>query len=122
MKELRKRFDRFCLKNRNKGIPNLMMVIGIGNVVNSHAAAIRLDICVKQHLQQDVAQLLADHIHRHICIVKRLNGFKTAVYLAFYRQRLFNKAAQRARPHRCTGVIQNTQKRTLLLSGSHGLR
>ena len=33
MKELRKRFDRFCLKNRNKGIPNLMMVIGIGNVI-----------------------------------------------------------------------------------------
>ena len=33
MKELRRRFDRFCLKNRNKGIPNLMMVIGIGNVI-----------------------------------------------------------------------------------------
>ena len=33
MKELRRRFDRFCLKNRNKGIRNLMMIIGIGNVI-----------------------------------------------------------------------------------------
>ena len=33
MKELRKRFERFCLRNRNKGIPNLMMWIGIGNVL-----------------------------------------------------------------------------------------
>ena len=33
MNELRKRFERFCLRNRNKGIPNLMLVIAIGNVI-----------------------------------------------------------------------------------------
>ena len=32
MKDLRRRFERFCLKNRNKGIPNLMLVIAIGNL------------------------------------------------------------------------------------------
>lgn len=33
MKDLRRRFERFCLKNRGKGIPNLMLVIAIGNLV-----------------------------------------------------------------------------------------
>ena len=31
MKELRRRFERFCFKNRNKGIPNLMFYICIGS-------------------------------------------------------------------------------------------
>lgn len=30
MKDLRRRFNRFCFANRNKGIPNLMMYIAIG--------------------------------------------------------------------------------------------
>ena len=33
MKDLRKKFERFCLKNRNRGIPNLMLVIAIGNLI-----------------------------------------------------------------------------------------
>ena len=33
MKDLRRRFERFCLKNRGKGIPNLMLVIAIGNLI-----------------------------------------------------------------------------------------
>lgn len=33
MKDLRRRFDRFCLKNRSKGIPSLMLYIGVGNVI-----------------------------------------------------------------------------------------
>ncbi len=33
MKELRKKFERFVLKNRNRGIPNLMLVIAIGNLI-----------------------------------------------------------------------------------------
>lgn len=33
MKDLRKRFDRFCLKNRDKGVPDLMLIIGIGNLI-----------------------------------------------------------------------------------------
>ena len=32
MNELRKRFERFFLKNRDKGIPNLMLGIAIGNL------------------------------------------------------------------------------------------
>lgn len=31
MKNLRRKFERFCLRNRNKGIPNLMLYICIGN-------------------------------------------------------------------------------------------
>ena len=33
MKNLRQRFERFCFKNRDKGIPNLMMFIVVGNIL-----------------------------------------------------------------------------------------
>ncbi len=33
MKELRKRFDRFCFRNRQKGIPNLMLYLSIGSAL-----------------------------------------------------------------------------------------
>ena len=33
MKGLRTKFERFCLKHRNVGIPNLMLYVAIGNVV-----------------------------------------------------------------------------------------
>ena len=33
MKKLRSRFDRFCFRNRNKGIPNLMLYIALGNAL-----------------------------------------------------------------------------------------
>ena len=33
MEDLRRRFERFCRKNRGKAIPNLMLVIAIGNLV-----------------------------------------------------------------------------------------
>jgi len=33
LKNLRRNFERFCLRNRNKGIPNLMLYICIGNAV-----------------------------------------------------------------------------------------
>ena len=33
MKSLRTRFERFCFRNRNKGIPNLMLYITIANAV-----------------------------------------------------------------------------------------
>ena len=35
MKNLRKSFDRFCYRNRDKGIPNLMLYIAIGSAVVS---------------------------------------------------------------------------------------
>ena len=33
MKRLRSRFERFCFRNRNKGIPNLMLYITIGTAI-----------------------------------------------------------------------------------------
>lgn len=33
MKKLRRNFERFCYKHRNKGISNLMLYIGLGNVI-----------------------------------------------------------------------------------------
>lgn len=33
MKKLRSRFERFCLRNRDKGIPNLMLYISIGSAI-----------------------------------------------------------------------------------------
>lgn len=35
MNNLRKNFERFCFQNRNKGIPNLMLYIAIGNAIVS---------------------------------------------------------------------------------------
>ncbi len=33
MKDLRRRFNRFCFNNRNRGIPNLMLYIAVGTAV-----------------------------------------------------------------------------------------
>ena len=33
MKNLRRNFERFCLRNRSKGIPNLMLYIALGSGV-----------------------------------------------------------------------------------------
>ena len=33
MRKLRNRFDRFCLRHRNKGIPNLMLYLTIGSAI-----------------------------------------------------------------------------------------
>ena len=33
MKELRRKFNRFCFRNRDKGIPNLMLYISLGAAV-----------------------------------------------------------------------------------------
>lgn len=33
MKNLRRSFERFCIKNRSKGIPNLMLYVCIGNAI-----------------------------------------------------------------------------------------
>lgn len=33
MKNLRNRFERFCYRNRNKGIPNLMLYLSVGSAV-----------------------------------------------------------------------------------------
>ena len=33
MKNLRRKFDRLCYRNRDKGIPNLMLYICIGSAV-----------------------------------------------------------------------------------------
>ena len=33
MKNLRRRFERFCFKNRDKGIPNLMLYLSLGSAV-----------------------------------------------------------------------------------------
>lgn len=33
MKKLRRNFDRFCFQNRNKGIPNLMLYVALGNAI-----------------------------------------------------------------------------------------
>ena len=33
MKDLRRKFDIFCFKNRNKGIPNLMLYVALGSAI-----------------------------------------------------------------------------------------
>ena len=33
LKSLRKKFERFCFQNRNKGIPNLMLYVSVGSAI-----------------------------------------------------------------------------------------
>ena len=33
MKNLRKRFERFCFRHRDKGIPNLMLYVSLGSAL-----------------------------------------------------------------------------------------
>ena len=49
-----------------------LFALGVGDVVDRHAAAAGFDIRVEQHLQQHVAQLLAEH--GRVVAVERLAG------------------------------------------------
>ena len=56
MRNLRTRFERFCLRNRSKGIPNLMLYISIGSAIVylmtafSHSTALYEALCFNRAL------------------------------------------------------------------------
>ena len=64
MKDLRKKFERFCLKNRNRGIPNLMLVIAIGNLIAYALSAIDPSRVVYRFLCFSPSKILQGQIWR----------------------------------------------------------
>lgn len=69
MKDLRRRFERFCLKNRGKGIPNLMLVIAIGNLIVYALSLVDQDGLVYSYLCFSRAAILRGQIWRLVSYV-----------------------------------------------------
>ena len=66
MKNLRKKFDLFCFKNRNKGIPNLMLYLCIGTAVVYLMSAVANNYILYDILCFDREQILNGQIWRLI--------------------------------------------------------
>ena len=64
MKGLRKRFDLFCYKNRNKGIPNLMLYIVLGNAVVYILSTVAQNLVLYDLLRFDRALILQGQVWR----------------------------------------------------------
>ena len=64
MKDYRKRFERFCLKNRDKGIRNLMLIIAIGNAATYLLSVVDPSRVVYSWLQFDGSAILRGQVWR----------------------------------------------------------
>ena len=87
MKDLRRRFERFCFKNRDKGIPNLMLYISLGaGLVYLFTMATGNDI-LYYYLMFDRELILYGQIWRLISYPLTYSGgniFFTAITLLCY--------------------------------------
>ncbi len=66
MKDLRKRFDSFCYRNRNKGLPNLMLYIVLGTALVYLMSAIAGNYVLYYWLYFDRSLILQGQIWRLI--------------------------------------------------------
>lgn len=64
MKNLRRRFERFCLKRRDKGIPNLMLYIVLGTGLVSLFSMINGGYAIYELLMFDKAKILQGQVWR----------------------------------------------------------
>lgn len=86
MKNLRKRFDRFCLKNRNKGIPNLMLYIALGNAIVMIMSMINGGGILYELLAFDKNRILQGQVWRLVTYVftQSSGGFLGLIFLYFF--------------------------------------
>lgn len=86
MDNLRKRFNRFCLKNRNKGIPNLMLYICLGNALVSIMSMINGGDVLYSLLYFDKDLILRGQVWRLFTYVftDTGNGFLSLIFLYFF--------------------------------------
>ena len=87
MKDLRRKFYQFCFRNRNKGIPNLMLYIAIGCAVVSVMELIDPSNALYQLLRFDRALILQGQIWRLVTYPLTYSGgslFWTAIILVCY--------------------------------------
>ena len=64
MKKLRQRFERFCLRNRDKGIPNLMLYICLGSGIVTFTSLINGGYFIYDLLFFDKAAILRGEVWR----------------------------------------------------------
>ena len=86
MKNLRTRFNRFCLRNRDKGIPNLMLYIALGNAIVILMSMINGGGALYQLLCFDKNKILQGQIWRLFTYVftQSGSGFLDLLFLYFF--------------------------------------
>ena len=86
MKNLRTRFNRFCLRNRDKGIPNLMLYIALGNAIVALMSMINGGGVLYELLCFDKTKILQGQIWRLVTYVftQSGGGFLELIFLYFF--------------------------------------
>ena len=86
MSNLRKRFDRFCFKHRDKGIPNLMLYIVLGNALVIIMSMINGGGILYELLRFDKGKILQGQVWRLVTYVFTQSGssFLELIFLYFF--------------------------------------
>ena len=86
MKNLRTRFNRFCLRNRDKGIPNLMLYIALGNAIVILMSMINGGGVLYELLCFDKNKILEGQVWRLVTYVftQSGSGFLELILLYFF--------------------------------------
>ena len=86
MSNLRNRFERFCYKHRNWGIPNLMLYIALGSAVVLVLSMLNMNVPLVQALQFDKAKILQGQVWRLFTYVFTdiSGGFLGLIFLYFF--------------------------------------
>lgn len=90
MKKLRQRFDRFCLRNRDKGIPNLMLYICLGSGIVTFASMINGGAVLYQLLCFDKVAILQGQVWRLFSwlLTEQIGGGLLSVIFLYFFYRL----------------------------------
>ncbi len=87
MRNLRTRFERFCYKNHDKGIPNLMLYIVIGSAIVYILSLINGGSVLYEYLRFDKALILQGQVWRLFTYVFTYtpgNAFLVLIFLYFF--------------------------------------
>lgn len=87
MKQLRKRFEHFCFRNRDKGIPNLMLFVSLGSALVYLLSVFSQNTILYSILYFDRALILQGQVWRLISYPLTYQGgslFLTAISLVCY--------------------------------------
>ena len=86
MSNLRKRFERFCFKHRDKGIPNLMLYIVLGNALVIIMSMINGGGILYELLRFDKGKILQGQVWRLVTYVFTQSGssFLELIFLYFF--------------------------------------
>ena len=74
MSNLRRGFERFCFRNRDKGIPNLMLYIALGNALVAIMSMVHGGLALYELLYFDKAKILQGQVWRLVTFVFTQSG------------------------------------------------